>query len=362
MKKLIVILFIISLGLSEWQEREEFTLPKGIQISDIKVGPDGKVWILTKSSLSYVDFAKKSINLVYEIEDGKLLALEGNEFLIINNNNSLTTLNSEGNIRVLSSDVGNPVQIEVLKINKRSITIVGGLNQINFIENNRIISTLVTEFVKFSLPARFGEKEEIALYTMTNNQIYVWTGENLNNPGGFKNRLLYSASENIIDFTTGFDGKNYILFKDSILILNPDGTREDKILINDATPGSRIYVYPLENSVLLFNKGEKTLKILSRLNQPKNDLIILNKNRPNPVDNYTEFEFTLNEPMYINFTIYNLIGKPVKVLASGFYNKGTYTIPWHADDEKGMLVPNGVYFYRLEAKKGVLIKQLIVLR
>lgn len=249
-----------------------------------------------------------------------------------------------------------------MKIGRKNFVAIAEPNRIVFIDGNEIIGSLITEIEKFSVSVRSYEKGDIIIYTMNNNQIYSWRGENLQNLSAFKNQLFYSASENIIDFATGVDGKNYILFKDSVLILKPDGEYEDRIPVENISLDSKVYTYPADNNLLLFNRDEKTLRVLSRAWQPKIDIITLNKNRPNPVENYTEFEFTLNEPMYITFTIYNLIGKPVKVLASGFYGKGTHIIPWHADDEKGILVPNGVYFYRLETKKGVLIKQLIVLR
>ncbi len=357
-----VIFFVFLIAFAEWQQREELTLPKGIQITDVKVEIDGSVWILTKASLSQVDFAKKSLNLFSEIKEGKLFAICSEEFFIIDNANKLSVLSSEGEISTLSINLINPIQIEGTKLGRKTLIAIAEPNRIIFTDGNEIINNLITNVEKFSILARLNGKTEFVIYVMNNNQIYTWTIGDLKNSAGFKNRLFYSASEKIIDFATGIDGKNYILFKDSILILKPNGEHEDKILIENISSDSKIYVISTDNTLLLFNRNEKTLKILSHPKQPKNEIMILNKNRPNPVDNYTEFEFILNEPMYITFTIYNLIGKPVKVLASGFYSKGTHIIPWHADDEKGTLVPNGVYFYRLETKKGVLIKQLIVLR
>lgn len=59
MKKLIVIFFIILIASAEWQRREEFTLPKTIFINDVKISINGSVWILTKSSISEIDFSKR---------------------------------------------------------------------------------------------------------------------------------------------------------------------------------------------------------------------------------------------------------------------------------------------------------------
>ncbi len=52
----------------------------------------------------------------------------------------------------------------------------------------------------------------------------------------------------------------------------------------------------------------------------------------------------------------------MKLIAKDRFLQGTHRVTWKAKDEKGNLVPNGVYFYRLESNRGVAIRQLIVLR
>ncbi|MGQ9701592.1 MAG: T9SS type A sorting domain-containing protein [bacterium] len=363
MKKIMVIFFIVLSLSAEWQQREEFTLPKGIIVNDIKVDINGKIWILTRSSLAQFDYNTKGLTLIAETQNSKIFALnnEGEFFLV--DNNRLLLLNKDNESRSLLLNLTNPIQLEVFKIDKRDILAISEGNRLIFSSGDEIIGTLNANIEKFSLLPHIEEQKiDLTIYTMSGNQIYSWTSSQWNNPATYHSQLIFSASEPIIDFSTGLDGKNYILFKDSILILKPNGDRGDKIPVENVPYGSKILVYPADNLLALFDRNNKTLKIFSPATKVKNDIVQLKKNRPNPVENYTEFEFTINEPMIVTLTIYNLIGKPVKVLASGYHNKGTYIIPWHADDEKGMSVPNGIYFYRLETKRGVLIKQLIVLR
>ncbi|MGQ9534350.1 MAG: T9SS type A sorting domain-containing protein [bacterium] len=363
MKKIMVIFFIVLSLSAEWQQREEFTLPKGIIVNDIKVDINGKIWILTRSSLAQFDYNTKGLTLIAETQNSKIFALnnEGEFFLV--DNNRLLLLNKDNESRSLLLNLTNPIQLEVFKIDKRDILAISEGNRLIFSSGDEIIGTLNANIEKFSLLPHIEEQKiDLTIYTMSGNQIYSWTSSQWNNPATYQSQLIFSASEPIIDFSTGLDGKNYILFKDSILILKPNGDRGDKIPVENVPYGSKILVYPTDNLLALFDRNNKTLKIFSPATKVKNDIVQLKKNRPNPVENYTEFEFTINEPMIVTLTIYNLIGKPVKVLASGYHNKGTYIIPWHVDDEKGMSVPNGIYFYRLETKRGVLIKQLIVLR
>jgi flagellar hook assembly protein FlgD len=112
----------------------------------------------------------------------------------------------------------------------------------------------------------------------------------------------------------------------------------------------------------IFDNNTKRIQVVSQSGRDSEEMIVLDKNRPNPVDNFTEISFTLSEPLYLTITIYNLIGEPVKQIVKDRYLKGSHRVVWKAVDEKGNLVPNGVYFYRLESNKGVAIRQLIVLR
>ncbi len=364
MKKIMVIFFLFLLSSAEWQARDELKLPKELIVNDIKVSGSGRIWILTKTSLSHIDFNTKNIVSLMENRNGRLFTINNEERpFLIDNNNRIFTFDAEGTIRTFAVALTNPIQIEVIKVDKKNVFVVSEGDRLIFTDGDEILGTLNTSADKFAVYTNSAEnKTAMVIYTLTNNQIHAWTSSNLLNPAAFKNQLIFSTSEYILDFAIGNDGKNYILLKDSIIVLKPSGEYERRIRNENTLSGSKLLINPVDNSLVLFNRNEKTLKMLSRTTQPKDDIIILHKNRPNPVDNYTEFEFTLNEPMLVTLTIYNLIGKPVKVVANGHYQKGTHTVVWHADDEKGILVPNGVYFYRLESKKGVLIKQLIVLR
>ncbi len=364
MKKIMVIFFLFILSSAEWQARDELKLPKESIVNDIKVSGSGKVWLLTKTALLYVDINTHNITTSMENKGGKLFALNNEDKpFVIDNNNKIFTTDSDGIIHTFSLNLINPTQIEVIKENKRSIFAVAEGNRIVFTDGYEISGTLNTAVEKFTINlSTEAGKTEMTVYTLANNQIQAWTGGNILNPAGFRNRVVFSASEYIYDFCTGNDGRNYVLLEDSIVVLKSDGEYERKIPNENIPAGSKILINPVDNSLVLYNRSEKTLKILSPATRQKDEIMVLYKNRPNPVDNYTEFEFTLNESMFITLTVYNLIGKPVKVVANGYFQKGTHTVVWHADDEKGILVPNGVYFYRLESRKGVLIKQLIVLR
>jgi hypothetical protein len=191
----------------------------------------------------------------------------------------------------------------------------------------------------------------------------LWSGGNFRNPVEYISRKIFEATTNILDFTADKNGNLYLLFSDSVIVLDTGGKYTTKIEVENLAPGSRIISNSAGNTLYLFDKLKNSVRILSQSKtKTTGEIVTLEKNIPNPVDNFTEIQFTLSEPLDVILTVYNLIGEPVKVIARDYYPEGIHRIIWNITDEKGNLVPNGVYFYRLETKKGVAIRQLIVLR
>lgn len=75
----------------------------------------------------------------------------------------------------------------------------------------------------------------------------------------------------------------------------------------------------------------------------------LGKNYPNPFNPETDISFTLPERTDATLTIYNLLGKAIKVLVDREMSAGTHTVHWNGRDEYGNPVSSGIYFYRLKA-------------
>jgi hypothetical protein len=365
MKKIIVVLFLICLAYGEWQKGGEVALPKSIQVNDLTINNSGEVWILSGSSILKLEGPTKNPVLIQEIPDGKLLAVQDRVF-ILDNLNRLITLDP------VKTDLALPTkllfdaasQISTIAVDNNQLIAVLGANQLSFASHKEVFGTLITNADRFGvIPLADYNNTQTPLFTLTNNRIYSWTGGAYNNTEKYQSNLLYSATNNILDFSTDQRGNLYVLFSDSIVVLGTNGEYIRKISIDNMSLGSRILTNPTNNDLILFDPLDKTLSFLSNVrDDDRGDIIVLNKNVPNPVDNYTQIEFTINQSLSLTITIYNLIGEPVKVITKGHYSKGTYRVTWNADDESGDLVPNGVYFYRLESARGVAIRQLIVLR
>lgn len=365
MKKIIVMLFLICGAFGEWQKTDEIVLPKNIQVNDLTITNDGEVWVLSASSILKIDPSLKDLILIQEITDGKLLVTAGEMIYFVKNNNRFLMLNLEKENIIQEAELvlNTPRQINAVSADDKSIVIVLELNRLAFIAEGKIIGAVTTDAEKFTvIPLADYNNSETPIFTLANNRVFSWTDGSYKNSEDYRSRLLYSSSGNILDFAADKDGDLYILFSDSVVVLLSNGEYKSKILIDNLPVDSKILINPANNNLLLFNRLEKTLQILSETKKESSDIIILNKNRPNPVDNFTEIDFTINQPLNLTLTVYNLIGEPVKVIARDYFSQGTHRVTWDACDEKGSLVPNGVYFYRLESNKGIAIKQLIVLR
>ena len=366
MKKILVFFFLISFTLGEWKQCDEIKLPQGIQVNDLAINNSGELWLLSTSSILKYEATAKNPFLIQNIDDGHLLTVLDDKVYIVDHNNrlSILSLDKGGLSRSTNLTFNAPGQIGIATADNKPFIIIQESGRLTFVRDEEVLGSINTDAERFStIPSANYDDRQTPLYTLTNNRIYAWTDGTINNTEAYKKRMIYSASNKILDFSTDKSGNLYVLFSDSMLVLKPDGDYKSKAEIDHLSLGSKVLINPANNNILLFNRLQNVVKILSSINKTgKSDIIVLNDNQPNPVDNYTEIEFTVNQSLNLIITVYNLIGEPVKVIARGHYTKGTHRVTWKADDEKGNLVPNGVYFYRLESKKGVAIKQLIVLR
>jgi hypothetical protein len=83
----------------------------------------------------------------------------------------------------------------------------------------------------------------------------------------------------------------------------------------------------------------------------------LYQNYPNPFNPTTEITFNLPEPGVVKLKVFDLLGREVAVLESGYFPAGNYKTTWDATG-----IANGVYIYRLQAGKYHESKKMLLLR
>lgn len=83
----------------------------------------------------------------------------------------------------------------------------------------------------------------------------------------------------------------------------------------------------------------------------------LDQNFPNPFNPTTQFTFTLDEPMDVKVSVYDMLGREVGVLLEGLQPGGTSTVTFDAGN-----LPSGLYLYRLETPRGQAVQFMSLLK
>lgn len=114
------------------------------------------------------------------------------------------------------------------------------------------------------------------------------------------------------------------------------------------TYGSGMYKWSLEPGI-------------SEDNSTKQDKTILFAHA-NPIKGEMKIKFQIIETSEVDLIVHDVKGAIVKELLRTIKSPGTYTQIWNGNDEKGLPVPAGVYFYRLSANDKHYTKKIIWLK
>jgi hypothetical protein len=83
----------------------------------------------------------------------------------------------------------------------------------------------------------------------------------------------------------------------------------------------------------------------------------LSQNYPNPFDRSTTIIFNLQKAGFVTLTIYDISGKEIETLFSGYLPPGESKAEWIPED-----LPDGTYIYRLRLGQYIKTKSLVLLR
>ncbi len=95
-------------------------------------------------------------------------------------------------------------------------------------------------------------------------------------------------------------------------------------------------------------------RVVAHHSHPSVQSFQLFQNYPNPFKmkaqpfGHTQIAFRLPKRECVSLKIYNALGQELKELVSGKRAAGEYTVQWDGKDASGHLVPDGIYFYKLQ--------------
>jgi hypothetical protein len=88
----------------------------------------------------------------------------------------------------------------------------------------------------------------------------------------------------------------------------------------------------------------------------------LDQNYPNPFNPTTTISFTLPQREVVRLSIYDLTGREVRTLVHALHAAGDHSLTWDGRNDAGLVLPSGVYFYRMEAGQYAVTRKLMFLK
>ena len=83
---------------------------------------------------------------------------------------------------------------------------------------------------------------------------------------------------------------------------------------------------------------------------------------PNPFNPVTTIGYYLPNEGSVNITIYDMMGREIKVLQSGIQTPGHGKVQWNASNDKGQPVSAGVYLYQINIGGKMYSKKMVLLK
>ena len=125
----------------------------------------------------------------------------------------------------------------------------------------------------------------------------------------------------------------------------------------DVAPGSthnyRVYLDRGMGMEMLFETGAMEVPVVPAS---------LFQNHPNPFNPGTTVGWYLPSASRVRIMIFDVAGRPVKVLVDKRFAAGINSLDWDGTRDSGNIAASGVYFYRIEAGSFSDSRKMILLR
>ena len=151
---------------------------------------------------------------------------------------------------------------------------------------------------------------------------------------------------------------------------------EDKVRSNDliaTSPSSissfgedesgEVYIVGFEGPIYLIEllPGEMPTAVLSEEGELP-QAHALHQNYPNPFNPSTTISFTVATSGPVELSVFDLLGRRVRILTEGPRPSGQHTVVWDGTDEKERAVGSGIYVYRLRITDFVQTRKMVLVK
>ena len=90
--------------------------------------------------------------------------------------------------------------------------------------------------------------------------------------------------------------------------------------------------------------------------------ILLEQNYPNPFNPETTISYTVGVHGHVEVIVQDALGRYVTTLVNRSHSPGPYEIVWNGEDDSGIAVPSGLYFYQLRMASHTDARPMVLLR
>ncbi|GAB4366416.1 MAG: hypothetical protein Kow0042_06270 [Calditrichia bacterium] len=131
---------------------------------------------------------------------------------------------------------------------------------------------------------------------------------------------------------------------------------------NDAYPP---YFKGNFDNILIYNYPARKLDVVVGIEDQNPDVPLvyeLAQNYPNPFNPQTEIRFHLPKTEKVTISIYDVLGRKVRTLVNEVMTPGKHAVPWFGENDYGVKVASGIYFYRMETKNFQKVRKMIFMK
>ena len=88
----------------------------------------------------------------------------------------------------------------------------------------------------------------------------------------------------------------------------------------------------------------------------------LHQSYPNPFNPETTISYDISNVGNVEIVVYDMMGREIKTLVSGYHSPSTYQVIWNGTDNRGKIVPSGVYFYQMNSSEFSQVNKVMFLK
>ena len=148
-----------------------------------------------------------------------------------------------------------------------------------------------------------------------------------------------------------------------IIFTTPNNTIQKRIILNDGTQyWENIASYIDEYKKYTYINEQGDYRIMNNHDFIANAPINL-RNYPNPFNPMTNITFSLSQELNkVLLDVYDIKGRKIKNLYSGYLNSGNHQFYWDGKNEKDQDAVSGIYFVRLSSNGDTFSRKILLLK